>query len=133
MSQHNPHTNLPLFMGPPPRPAPGSSAHFDGSTYKPDFDYSRLTGRQAALWVFMVLESAGAWRSLAEISDATGYPEASVSAGLRDFRKPKWGRHMVEAKRVPCHERAGWWVYRIIPGDPENPPALKPFERNEQR
>lgn len=33
----------------------------------------------------------GRWHTLAELRKKTGYPEASISAQLRDFRKPQFG------------------------------------------
>ena len=57
---------------------------FDGSTYKPDRDSQRLNAQGLRVWKLM---SDQGWRTLKEISAATGDPEASVSARLRDFRK----------------------------------------------
>lgn len=53
----------------------------------------------------------GNWRTLAEISAATGHPHASVSARLRDLRKPNRGGHAVERKYI----RDGLWAYRVVP------------------
>ena len=45
-------------------------------------------GRQHMdVWTLM---RDGTWRTLQEISIATGWPEASVSARLRDFRKREY-------------------------------------------
>ena len=38
------------------------------------------------------------WRTLAEISEATGIPEASVSAWLRDLRKGEFHRDTIERR-----------------------------------
>ena len=54
--------------------------------------------------------SDGNWRSLRAIENETGYPQASVSARLRDFRKAKFGGHTVERKRI----EGGLFVYRLI-------------------
>lgn len=91
-----------------PVPLPG----FDGRTYNGHFDYERL-GRQAQ-GVFGVMRD-GQWRTLAEISAATGYPEASISARLRDFRKEKFGAHTVEDRRCGNPAR-GLWEYRLSVG-----------------
>ncbi len=48
----------------------------------------------------------GMWRSLEEIALATGDPQASVSARLRDMRKRG---HVVERKNLG----GGLWHYRI--------------------
>jgi len=88
-----------------PDPIPG----FDGRTYSERFDYERL-GKQAKA-VFVLMRD-GRWRTLRELSAATGYPEASVSARLRDFRKPKFGGHEVDDRRR--HDPArGVWEYRL--------------------
>jgi hypothetical protein len=42
----------------------------------------------------------GKERTLAEISEITGDPEASVSARLRDLRRPKYGLWTVRRKRI---------------------------------
>ena len=42
----------------------------------------------------------GKERTLAEISEITGDPEASVSARLRDLRRPRYGLWTVKRKRV---------------------------------
>lgn len=42
----------------------------------------------------------GDWTTLAALSASTGFPEASVSARLRDLRKPKFGGHSIEKRRV---------------------------------
>ena len=36
------------------------------------------------------------WRTLAEISEATGIPEASANARLRDLRKGEFPRYTIE-------------------------------------
>jgi len=88
---------------------PDPLPQFDGRTYDPRFDYERL-GKQAKA-VFTVMRDRQ-WRTLREISNATGYPEASVSARLRDFRKPKFGGHVVEDRRRDEAHR-GVWEYRL--------------------
>ena len=53
----------------------------------------------------------GAWRTLAHIASVTGDPPASISARLRDFRKPRNGSHTVAARRVVG--APGVFVYRL--------------------
>jgi hypothetical protein len=82
--------------------------NFDGAEYVPALDQKRLT--KAVYKVFKLMKD-GEWRTLAEISAGTGGPEASVSANLRDFRKERWGRYVVEKRR----RTEGTWEYRLLP------------------
>lgn len=65
---------------------------FDGATIVPELDESRLGSQLARVWNAC---KDSRWRTLTEIAKATGDPEASVSARLRDFRKPRLGSHEV--------------------------------------
>lgn len=79
----------------------------DGRTFAPREDQARLADQHARVWAVVSDEK---WRTLAEIAAATGAPEASVSARLRDFRKPRFGGHEVLRRR---RER-GVHEYRVI-------------------
>jgi hypothetical protein len=81
---------------------------FDGSTYEPPLDKERLSAQFLRVKAVM---SDGQWRSLAELSEATKSPEASVSARLRDLRKPRHGCRIVERKRIT----RGLFHYRLLP------------------
>ena len=83
-----------------------TGAQFDGDTYTPMLDYVRLTGLLKR--VYEVMED-GQWHILAEISWIAGGSQASVSARLRDLRKPKFGSFQVDRERV----KAGLWRYRL--------------------
>lgn len=72
---------------------------FDGDTYEPAKDKVRLN-RQLDKVKSLMLD--GVWRSLRDISLETGFPEASISARLRDLRKPRFGALNVERRRVDC-------------------------------
>ena len=79
---------------------------FDGKT----FDRARDGGRlQAQFKRVRDLMLDGQWRTLEQLSEATGDPQASVSARLRDLRKPKFGAHTVLRRYV----RKGLWEYRL--------------------
>lgn len=61
-----------------------------------------------------VLQAIAAWRTLDEIAQRTGDPQASVSAELRHLRKRKFGGHTV-LKRIRRSDRAlqgHVWEYR---------------------
>jgi hypothetical protein len=80
---------------------------FDGKTYDPARDSQRLRMQLNRVWMLMV---DGQWRTLGEISLACQGSEAAVSARLRDFRKKKFGAHVVERRYL----HNGLWQYRIV-------------------
>ncbi len=80
---------------------------FDGETFDVAQDGPRLSRQLAAVKGLM---DDGMWRPLWVISVVTGASEASVSARLRDLRKPKFGAHTVERRRV----EDGLWEYRVV-------------------
>jgi hypothetical protein len=57
--------------------------------------------------------SHGGWRTLAEIHQETGDPEASISAQLRHLRKPRFGGYVVNRRR----RSGGLWEYQLTKGD----------------
>ena len=82
---------------------------FDGETYDRTLDQPRL-GRQVL--AVLALMQDGHWRTLREIADAVEAPEASVSARLRDLRKARFGRYVVDRRRRGEPSR-GLWEYRL--------------------
>ncbi len=83
---------------------------FDGPSYDPKFDDKRLRGQIER--IFNLMKDCK-WRTLEEISDATGDPAASVSAQLRHLRKPRFGGHMILKKHRGPKEQ-GLWEYRLL-------------------
>lgn len=81
---------------------------FDGSTYDHAQDFTRLTKQLER--VHHVLRD-NQWHSLSQISALTGDPESSVSARIRDLRKPKFGGQLVQHRR----NETGLWEYRLNP------------------
>lgn len=81
---------------------------FAGSDYEPMRDDARLTGQLLRIWNVV---SDQRWRSLDEIAQATGDPQASISAQLRHLRKERFGSHEVEK----LHMGNGLYKYRVIP------------------
>jgi hypothetical protein len=81
---------------------------FDGRTYDPEQDEIRLSKQINRVWKTM---NDSGWHTLAELSQATGIPEASVSARIRDFRKPRFGGHEVLRERAG----GGLWRYILVP------------------
>ncbi len=84
--------------------------HFDGATYDPERDHVRLSGQLGR--VFKALDD-GQWRTLAEIGDLAKAPAQSVSARLRDLRKPRFGGFEV-ARRHRGDPKAGLWEYQLV-------------------
>lgn len=76
-----------------------------GETFQPKRDGARLNAQMSRV---LNLCTDGQWRTLKEISAATGSPEASVSARLRDL--DGW-RGWVKDKK---HLGNGLWVYRLV-------------------
>ncbi len=60
------------------------------------------------------LMSDGQWRTLREIEAATSYPQASISARLRDYTKekfePQFGKYTRESRR----RTEGQYEYRLV-------------------
>ena len=83
---------------------------FDGSDYVHNRDSTRLGTQLEQIRDFMEGRSH---LTLQEISDATGHPHASVSAQLRNLRKPRFGGRTVEKK----HISNGLYGYKLLPED----------------
>ena len=81
--------------------------HFNGADYVPERDWERLTTQVGRVFTCM---KGGQWRTLREISNLTGDPEASVSAQLRHLRKERFGSHTVNRK----HIRSGLYKYQLM-------------------
>jgi len=79
---------------------------FDGATFDQERDGERLSSQ-----LLRVLETIkdGRWRSLKQLSNETGDPEASVSARLRDLRKQRFGGHVIGRRYLG----GGLYEYRL--------------------
>lgn len=84
--------------------------HFDGPGYEPAHDYERLANQQRRVYDLM---ADAHWRTLREIATLTAEPEASVSAQLRHLRKPRFGGHTVERRKLGDRS-AGLYEYRLV-------------------
>jgi hypothetical protein len=89
--------------------SPTVGPDFNGSDYVRAFDVERLQAQMRRVYDAM---SGGEWRTLAEISAATGDPPASVSAQLRHLRKRRFGAFIVNRRRRG-EPRAGLWEYQL--------------------
>lgn len=93
----------------------------DGKTYDDSRDRKRLN--RQALAVYDVMRD-GQWRTLGQIADLADEPEASVSARLRDLRKPRFGGFTVDRMYL-CD---GIWQYRVLPPEPTDPVQFELLE-----
>lgn len=82
---------------------------FDGATYDEAHDRDRLTGLLGRVWQEM---DDDGWHTLSDLALVCESTTASVSARLRDFRKPRFGGHTVERRRT---KTPGTFVYRLVP------------------
>lgn len=80
---------------------------FDGSDYTPQQDNARLTRQSDKI---LNLMRDGVYRTLEQISQLTKEPQASVSAQLRHFRKPKFGSHTINKR----HKGNGIYEYQLL-------------------
>jgi len=105
--------------------------YFDGVTYEPPEDESRLRTQLWRVFVYMTDEQE---HTLAELAEATGGSEASVSARLRDLRKPRFGSWIIDRRRIG----GGLFGYRLRRRDPkveamlpQKPPPQGPLEQGQ--
>lgn len=82
---------------------------FDGRTYVRGRDQDRLSRQLVAVRAIL---SDYEWHTLGDLAERTGEPEASISARIRDLRKPRFGGHTVDRR----HVANGLWEYRLLPG-----------------
>ncbi len=87
---------------------PYEELRFNGADYVPERDNPRL-GRQLSL-IFNLMKDAS-WRTLSEIANKTGEPEASISAQLRHLRKERFGSHTVNRRH---EEGKALYEYQLI-------------------
>ena len=93
---------------------------FGGVTYEEELDGKRLGKQLEAVRVRLLLASSvGRWLTLAEMERLFSgrYPQASISARLRDLRKPRFGGYIVERRRRLEAER-GIFEYRVVKPSP---------------
>jgi len=86
------------------------TANFHGSNYNPALDKDRLTGQIRRIFDLMQDKH---WRTLSEIEAITGDGQSSISAQLRNLRKPEFGMHTVNKKRRG-NRKQGLFEYQLI-------------------
>ena len=80
---------------------------FKGSDFNEELDGKRLRGQIGRIYNLM---KDSKWRTLGEIEQGTGDPQASISAQLRNLRKPPLNHIVQKQRRV-----GGLWEYRLVP------------------
>ena len=83
---------------------------FGGPEYDPALDEERLTKQMGRVYACMI---DGKWRTLGEICQITGDPEASISAQLRHLRKPSFGAYLVKRRRRGDRKN-GLFEYQLL-------------------
>lgn len=81
---------------------------FDGITYDRPRDGKRLSTQLRLVHGALL---TGRWFTLAELAEISHGSEASVSARIRDLRKPRFGGYEIEREYVS----RGLWRYRLVP------------------
>ena len=83
-----------------------------GSVCEPEIDGKRLGKQCEKIRDYMLKNS---WKTLAEIEEVLGYPQASISAQLRHLRKERFGGYGVEKHRrlKENGEPGGTWEYLV--------------------
>ena len=86
---------------------------FGGETYDRSIDKPRLSTQFVAVReLLLAAAQVEMWFTLHEIELDLGYPQASISARIRDLRKEKFGGYEVERRRRTA--KSGTWEYRIV-------------------
>lgn len=85
---------------------PPPETRFRGDTYDAHQDCKRLTGQLAKVYAAL---SDGKWWCLSHLTTAAGGSEAGVSARIRDLRRPEFGGHTIERRRIV----GGLFAYRM--------------------
>lgn len=101
-------------------PAANSATAFNGAAYAPSFDRARLTAQIERIRCYML---GVQWRTLREIKIAleerhapTVFPESSISAQLRNLKKPPLSYRVEKRRRAGVYgPGAGIWEYRLLP------------------
>ena len=79
---------------------------FSGADYRAPRDQARLSTQLERVKDAMI---DGQWRSLEQIADLAQAPQTSVSAQLRNLRKPEFGSWLVDRRHID----RGLYEYRL--------------------
>ena len=73
-------------------------------------DKPRLDRQRASIRDLMLKD--GDFKTLKQIEDLTGYPQASISAQLRHLRKKQYGGYTVN--KIHILPDRGTWYYQVL-------------------
>jgi hypothetical protein len=105
------------------RPRRTAGRIFGGAAYVPSLDRTRLSLQVERLRGYIL---GVEWRTLREIKAALEdvyapalFPESSISAQLRNLKKPPYFYRLMKRRRVGVHgPGAGIWEYKLLPPAP---------------
>lgn len=102
---------------------------FQGSDCDPQHDEKRLIKQVDVIRDVMLSASeCDTWLTLGEIHKITHYGEASISAQLRNLRKPDFGGFILE-KRSRGERAHGLWEYQLRPAPIEQPKQMELLDK----
>jgi hypothetical protein len=112
------------------RSAIDSARTFAGTGYDPQFDRARLALLIERVRLHMLSVE---WITLRELKLAleekfppAAFPESSLTAQLRNLRKPEYSYRLIKRRRAGTHGPCtGIWEYRLLPARPR--PQLELF------
>lgn len=87
------------------------SAHIDGAFYTPSLDEQRLTTQMERVRRELL---DGRWHTAQHVADRIHAPLTSVSAQIRNLRKPENGGYDIITRR---DGDTGLFLYRLVRGD----------------
>ena len=83
--------------------------YFNGSDYVPSYDQKRLTKQ---IYIIKDLMLKSGFVTLQDIENVTGFPQASISAQLRNLKKERFGGYILEKRRTENKE-SGTFEYKL--------------------
>lgn len=85
---------------------------FSGDDYSTSYDHKRLSKQIDVIKA--IVTKAPKWWTLRELHELTGIGESSISAQLRNLKKPEFGKYVLE-RRPRGRREDGLYEYRIMP------------------
>ena len=80
----------------------------------PKSPYVEEDGRGQNARVHLILLD-GLWHTPRELKEKCMGSEDSITARIRDLRKPSFGSYRIEKRRTKDRKAMGLWEYRMVP------------------